>query len=67
MIPLTFITTLALTALLYVLSQHGWGNMLISLGTAIAASGMRFNTRSERRRRVVVAEWMARLEEAGQQ
>jgi len=67
MIPLTFIATLVLTGLLYILFQHGWGNTLISLGTRIAASGMRFNARTEARRRVVVAEWMARLEEAGQQ
>jgi len=67
MIPLTFIATLGLTASLYILFQHGWGNTLISLGTTIATSGMRFNARAERRRKVVVAEWMARLEEAGQQ
>jgi hypothetical protein len=66
MIPLTVVLTLALAALVFVLSQHGWGNTLISIGTRIAHSGAKFNERTEARRKVVVREWARRLAEAEQ-
>jgi hypothetical protein len=64
MIPFTIVATLLLTAALFVVSQHGWGNTLLSLGMLLYDAGTRFNQRSERRRREVVRQWIERLEAA---
>ncbi len=61
MIPLAILSTLILTGLLYVLSQHGFGNTLLSIGMWFYDAGVRFNQRTDERRVVVIRQWTQRL------
>jgi hypothetical protein len=57
---------LALTALLFVLSQHGWANTLKTIGTAFLKAGTKHERRLAARRRKVQADMVQALEDAGQ-
>ncbi len=46
---------------LYVLNQHGWGNLLLWLGGRLFDAGTRFNQRTDARREVVMKQWRGRM------
>lgn len=62
--PLITIAILAALAAVFLLHQHGFGNTLLSIGMWFYDAGTAFNSRAERRRKLVVQRWMERLEAA---
>lgn len=48
-------------AFVFVLNQHGWGNVLLALGRKLFDAGTRFNQRTDARREVVMRQWRGRI------